>query len=276
MTDVAVPPARDSGTERRSLEGRIVEAALRCFGRWGVTKTTVDDIARDAGISRATVYRAFPNGRDSILDAVVDRQRDQFFDTLARVVTASSGLEELLTNGMSQAWRELAGDEVLAFLLEHEPEVVLRNLAFERLESLIALCREVLTPYLAQWLCSERASRLAEWATRVVVSYAVAPPDWIGAPPSSGSASGETIEEWADELAAAVVPTFFLPVLRCWEGGSGEDAPRGSGAIALRGAGEPSPPDGQGGRVPTEPGTAPNDVLPVSYPQTTLHEVPHG
>ena len=41
-------------------EERVVDAALRCLARWGMAKTTLDDVAREAGIRRATLYRAVP------------------------------------------------------------------------------------------------------------------------------------------------------------------------------------------------------------------------
>ncbi|MGZ4705878.1 MAG: TetR/AcrR family transcriptional regulator, partial [Acidimicrobiales bacterium] len=49
------------------LADRILEAALRCVARWGLIKTTVDDVAREAGCSRATIYRAFPGGKQSVI-----------------------------------------------------------------------------------------------------------------------------------------------------------------------------------------------------------------
>ena len=44
-TDRLVPPAWLS----EPLEERVVEAMLECIGRWGIAKTTADDIARTAG-----------------------------------------------------------------------------------------------------------------------------------------------------------------------------------------------------------------------------------
>jgi AcrR family transcriptional regulator len=58
--------------DRTSTRVRIVDGALRCLARQGVAKSTVDDIARQAGLSRATVYRTFPRGKDDILAAVVE------------------------------------------------------------------------------------------------------------------------------------------------------------------------------------------------------------
>src|SRR5579859_3650184 len=56
------------------MRGRIVGGALRCFARYGTTKTTIDDISRETGCSRATVYRAFPGGKDELMGTVVETE----------------------------------------------------------------------------------------------------------------------------------------------------------------------------------------------------------
>ena len=61
---------------------RILEATYVCVARWGLSKTTVEDAAREAGLSRATVYRYFPGGRDELIDAVVSWQFLVFFGRL--------------------------------------------------------------------------------------------------------------------------------------------------------------------------------------------------
>ena len=61
---------------------RIIDGTLACLARHGTAKTTVDDIAREPGVSRATVYRAFPGGRDEILGAVVDTEMARLFCAL--------------------------------------------------------------------------------------------------------------------------------------------------------------------------------------------------
>ena len=43
------PAALSASAE--ALEDRLVAAMLKCIGRWGVAKTTADDIARAAGVS---------------------------------------------------------------------------------------------------------------------------------------------------------------------------------------------------------------------------------
>ena len=48
---------------------RLVDAALECVAKWGVEKTSLDDVAKSAGISRATVYRLFPGGKEAVVRA---------------------------------------------------------------------------------------------------------------------------------------------------------------------------------------------------------------
>ena len=61
-----MPGGRDAssvaGEEARAVHAeamseRILEATFACVDRWGIAKTTVEDAAREAGVSRATLYR---------------------------------------------------------------------------------------------------------------------------------------------------------------------------------------------------------------------------
>ena len=50
---------------------RLIEAADACIGRFGLAKTTVEDIAAEAKVSRATIYRYFPNRDDLVLSVLL-------------------------------------------------------------------------------------------------------------------------------------------------------------------------------------------------------------
>jgi len=52
-----------------AAETEVLGATVECVARWGLSKTTLDDVARAAGVSRATVYRLFPGGRDVLVRA---------------------------------------------------------------------------------------------------------------------------------------------------------------------------------------------------------------
>ena len=79
---VDTPSARSGPTSR--AEGRVLDAAKRCCERWGIAKVTIDDIAAEAGVSRATLYRLFPGGKDVLFEALRVRELEEFFTELER------------------------------------------------------------------------------------------------------------------------------------------------------------------------------------------------
>lgn len=52
------------------LRGRILEAALRMVGEVGLARLSMDDLATDAGASRASLYRLFP-GKEALFRELV-------------------------------------------------------------------------------------------------------------------------------------------------------------------------------------------------------------
>jgi AcrR family transcriptional regulator len=157
--------------DRSSTRVRIVDGALRCLARQGVAKSTVDDIAREAGLSRATVYRTFPTGKDGILGAVVETEVARLFSSLAVVMGEAHDLEDVLVAGIVEAARRLSSHEALGYLLEHEPGLVLPHLAFARLDQILLAVGDLAAPFFGRWLDPEQASRAAEWAGRIVLAY---------------------------------------------------------------------------------------------------------
>src|SRR6476646_3682037 len=98
-------------------EERVIDSALRCVARWGIGKTTLDDVAREASCSRATIYRLFPGGKDALLDAITRSELDRFFTGLAQRFDEAADLEDLLVGGVVYASRALSGHEALQFVL---------------------------------------------------------------------------------------------------------------------------------------------------------------
>lgn len=184
---------------RPALDQRILDATLRCVARWGVGKTTLEDVAREAGCSRATVYRSVPGGKDGLLDAVVAHELDGFFGQLGRRLEAAASLEDALVQGMAFASQWLANHAALQFMLAYEPETVLPHIAFRRMNEVLAVAAGFVAPYLARWLPADDALRAAEWGARIVLSYTSCPADDV---------------DLADEASARrLVQTFVLPGL---------------------------------------------------------------
>ncbi len=161
--------------DRSSTRVRIVDGALRCLARQGVAKTTVDDIAREAGLSRATLYRTFPGGREAVLGAVVETESARLTSALAVAMGEAEDLEDVLVAGMVEATRRLRSHAALTYLLIHEPGVILPHLTFAELDRLLLAAGDVAAPFFARWLHPDQASRAAEWAARIVLAYLYEP-----------------------------------------------------------------------------------------------------
>ena len=157
--------------DRSSTRVRLVDGALRCLARQGIAKTTVDDIAREAGLSRATAYRAFPGGKDDILAAVVETEVARLFSYLAVVMGEAHDLEDVLVAGMVESARRLRAHQALSYLLAYEPGAVLPHLTFAGQDRVLLVAGDLAAPFFARWLEPEQASRAAEWAVRIVLAY---------------------------------------------------------------------------------------------------------
>lgn len=192
------------------LELRLIDAALACVARWGLAKTTLDDVAREAGSSRATVYRMFPGGRDAVVAAVVSVERDRFLGAVSQAIEAAESLEDALVAAITEAGRRLAEHRALQFVLAHEPEVVLPHVCFAGMERLLAEVAAVAGPRLERWLAEGAALRVAEWCTRLVLSYAGTP----GASVPGASVPGASVDVSDPSSVAELVRVFVLPGAR--------------------------------------------------------------
>jgi AcrR family transcriptional regulator len=153
---------------------RILDAALTCIGRVGLAKTTLDDVAREAGCARATVYRCFPN-KQQLLSALVAREADALRDAVVSATLLSETLGDAITGVITTAVRALRAHPALAFVSAHEPEVLLPFLAFEREDAVLRTAAVLVAPAYTRFLTDVDATRLGEWIARIALSYLFSP-----------------------------------------------------------------------------------------------------
>jgi AcrR family transcriptional regulator len=158
---------------------RIVVATYACVARRGLAKTTVEDAAKEASLSRATVYRTFPGGRDELLEAVVAWATQDFFARLYEQVQGADNLEEVMERGIMFAHRSIVRHEVLQRVMQTEPEKLLPALTVEsnRVRRGIA---DFLVPFIEQRgvAVGVDLKEAADFLARMVLSYISAPGRW--------------------------------------------------------------------------------------------------
>lgn len=181
-----------------ATEVRVLEAVKTCCERWGVAKVTIDDVARESGVSRATLYRIFPGGKDVVFEAHRVYELDRFFTTLLGHVADADTLEDLLVSAVTCATRELRADEHLARMMSTEPGEVLTEMTVAGLPRIVSVATDYLVPLVDRFLPRPEGRALIEMVARLVISYFLAPSDLV---------------DLADERSARAFLEPFLPAL---------------------------------------------------------------
>ena len=163
------------GTGSPEVTARVVDGALRAVARFGLTKLTVDDVAREAGISRATLYRYFP-GRGAVLAAVVRSETERLQQGLDNALGDVTNLPEALAAVAGFGARAFVGHAALQHLLATEPGTVLPHLCFSGADTLLCVAADRIAPHLCRFMGPLEARRTGELLARIVLSYALAPP----------------------------------------------------------------------------------------------------
>lgn len=177
----AVSTTDAPATAASSTEERLRGAALACIAQHGITRMTVDDVAREAGVSRATLYRTFPGGKGTLVEAVLGRELHRFFVELGRELVDQRDAEGLLVAGTGSALRFLTTHPALRGVLDHEPALLLSQVAFHRLGPILDAATAFAAPHLRPHVRSDHpapdaaATEVAELLVRVVLTYALEP-----------------------------------------------------------------------------------------------------
>ena len=129
---------------RRNVREEIYAAALHCFERHGVRESSMDDVAKRAGVSRPAIYYYFPD-KDALVLEIVARQVREIHRRIRTKVRPGSALEGMVEAAV-QTIRISRADQYVRLLTQ--PDTA--NLTARLVESNLAmgLQRELWYPLL--------------------------------------------------------------------------------------------------------------------------------
>jgi AcrR family transcriptional regulator len=185
------------------VRDRLLDAAERCLDRDGIRRTTVAAVAAQAGISRAYVYRFFPD-KATLVSATLIRRDEAFWAEADQRVAAQPTLAEMVAEAVLLSRDAPLGSLALR-LAEAEP--------VEFAAVMGTYVHEIVPGLSGFWVAQLRGAAergllgpdldvdaAAEWVIRVVVSL-------VGIP-------GRAVD--ADDRASLVayLETFLTPAFR--------------------------------------------------------------
>ncbi len=201
-------PAR-SGSRQETAD-RILDGAQRALGCKGVRSTSMEDVARESGVTRMTVYRHFAS-REELMQALTNREMGRYYvGMLARgeLVEQAAGPGEnpvlqILVESIQYSIRHFGEHPIVMAMLERDADLILPFLT-TRADVILGPAIAALAPDYDRW--RERgwigplpSDRLAEWVMRLVMSWLIQPSPVIDAH------DPDTIRQ--------LVETFIWPVL---------------------------------------------------------------
>jgi AcrR family transcriptional regulator len=158
---------------------RWLDAAESCYTRFGPAKTTVEDVAQAAGVSRATLYRHFKS-RDDLLEAVIVREAARLAAEAEIELRRFDDVGSWIVEGMLLCLREIPRRPLLAMLFAPEEVGMASRLVLisERLLEIGAdILRPMFEPARRRGLLRESVEieALIEWVLRILMSYLTVP-----------------------------------------------------------------------------------------------------
>jgi len=102
----AQPPERPSASDERTRrQERLLDAAATLLARWGYRKTTIDDVAREAGVGKGTIYLHWKDKNELFRAAILREQQRCGADIQRRIAADPEGglLHRVTTHGMLAA-----------------------------------------------------------------------------------------------------------------------------------------------------------------------------
>jgi AcrR family transcriptional regulator len=118
------PAAADATTER------ILDATLEQFLLVGLRRTTIDDVARRAGVGRVTIYRRIGQ-KHQLVEAVILREVGRVVTEVGTAIALLPDPRERVVEAFVIALRAMRGHPLLQRLLETEPEDLLPYLTLD-------------------------------------------------------------------------------------------------------------------------------------------------
>ncbi|MGW3349503.1 TetR/AcrR family transcriptional regulator [Nonomuraea rubra] len=210
------PPNSESLLERAYLDAvervgdtdevrsRILGAAYEQFCRMGIRRSTMEDVAKRARVSRITVYRRFAT-KDVLVEHVVRREFRRYFDQFLVDIEQAGTAADRVVLGFVSSLRAIRSNPLIGGLIAAEPDLLVPSMINDGGQTL-ATVRQFVAGQLRR---EQRAGHVpgdldtdlvAELMVRVSASFLAIP--------------SQVVDLDDDAQLAAVARRFLVPMLR--------------------------------------------------------------
>ncbi|MGX1810490.1 TetR/AcrR family transcriptional regulator [Nocardia sp. NPDC055321] len=200
---LAAVQANEPADDSDPVRARILDAADERFQRWGIQRSTMEDVAKQAGVSRITVYRRFVT-KDDLVEQVILREFRRYFDQFLVDIAEAKTPGERVVQGFVSSLRTFRGNPLIGTMIAAEPDQFIASLIGDGGRA-VAMVREFVVLQLRQ---EQRAGTVspdlrielvAEVMVRICASFLAIP--------------SQVVDIEDDEQLAMLARDFLVPML---------------------------------------------------------------
>lgn len=203
LLERAFAEAVEQVDENDEITGRLLDAAYEQFCRLGIRRSTMEEVARRAGVSRITAYRRFTT-KDALIEQVVRREFRRYFNQFLIDIQGAETLADRVVLGFVSSLRAIRRNPLIGGLMATEPELIVPSMVSDGGRTL-ATVRAFVAGQLRHEQQAGNVSAdvdvelVAEMMTRVSTSFLISP--------------SQVIDLDDEERLSAVARQFLVPML---------------------------------------------------------------
>jgi len=203
LIERAFHQAREQADNGDRTRTRLLDAAYEQFCRMGIQRSSMEDVARRAGLSRITLYRRFAT-KDELVEQVMLREFRRYFDRFLVDIQQAESAADRVVLGFVSSLRAIRGNPMIGGLISAEPNLVAGSMIGDD-GLMLATVRQFLAAQLRQ---EQRAGNVssdldtdlvAEMMVRISASFLAIP--------------SHVIDLDSDDELAAIAWQFLVPML---------------------------------------------------------------
>jgi len=157
----------------REARGRVLDAAQRCLADNGYLRVTMEAIAAEAKISRATLYRYF-SSRNEVLSGVVVRDAERYLERIHPRVEAVPDLGSAILEFIASTLKAARSDPSIALMFTSDDALdtggILAESSVELFEMVTGFFRPLFEQRADQLRVGVTVEDASEWILRTLLS----------------------------------------------------------------------------------------------------------
>ncbi|WP_406079309.1 TetR/AcrR family transcriptional regulator [Micromonospora sp. NBC_00858] len=179
LLERAFSEALERADDNDEVTTRVLDAAYEQFCRMGIRRSTMEDVARRARVSRITAYRRFAT-KDRLVEQVVRREFRRYFDQFLIDIQQAATVGDRVVLGFVSALQALRRNPLIGGLMAAEPDVLIPSMISDGGRTLATVQRFVAGQLRSEQRAGNISDRVdvevvAELMTRLSCSFLITP-----------------------------------------------------------------------------------------------------